>query len=402
MPSSPMQTEHYKTLPQVLIVGAVDVIGYSPSFTYEAQFVANLSAAAIVLATRRFDVVLNSISAERTEGLALPSLLLDLRRQCILSNLPVVIWYNAQEQNSLEWHARVAGRAGVKVLLFDLASANIDMNVACALLESTHVGPGQHSKNQAPSAVELMRALMANIDLRIVLQPQLNLQTGEIVGAEALARWNHVSKGNIAPATFVPLARQAGVELLLFHTVLTRVIALLSDLHRQGIAVPIAVNASASILSTTGIGQSLARRLREADVPTSLLTIELTEDVPVHDWLALSMELGSLRMWGFPIAMDDFGCGFASIDLLTQMPFSKLKIDGRFVQGMADDCGCCAAVCAAISIGQAMDLDVIAEGIESSSQVEALLKYGYRTGQGFALSLPLEVDEFIRALATGA
>ncbi|ROL76598.1 hypothetical protein BLX41_14490 [Pseudomonas protegens] len=372
-------------------------MGYSLSFAGETEVVKNLSAATIALATRRFHAVLSHISTECAEGLALPSLLLDLKRQRILSNLPVVIWYSAQKQSFLDWHIRLAGRAGVKVLLFDLSSSNVEMNIVSALLENVASGESiQHDETQVPNTLELMRALLTNNDFRIVLQPQVNLQTGEIVGAEALARWSHESKGNIAPSTFVPLARQAGMDLLLFHIVLTRVIALLSDLHRQGVAVPIAVNASASTLSTVGIGRSLAQRLREADVPTSLLMIELTEDVPVYDWLALSRELGSLRMWGFPIAMDDFGCGFASIDLLTQMPFSKLKIDGRFVQGMGDDCGCCAAVCAAISIGQTMELDIIAEGIESSSQIDALLQLGCRTGQGFALSTPLEVDEFMR------
>ncbi|MGN7742380.1 EAL domain-containing protein [Pseudomonas sp. 22526] len=400
MSSNPMRTEQYSTLPQVLIVGAVDGISYGPSFTYEAQVVTTLSAAASALATRRFDVVLSNISAECDEGLALPSLLLDLKQQCLLSNLPVVIWYGAQEHGFLEWHVRLAGRAGVVVLLFALSNADVDLNIASALVTSAANGSlSQHDENHAPNAYDLLRALTTNNGFRIVLQPQINLQTGEIVGAEALARWSHVSKGDIAPSTFVPLARKAGLELLLFHTVLARVIALLSDLHRRDIAVPIAVNASAETLCTAGIGRWLGRRLRDAAVPNSLLTIELTEDVPVGDWLALSMELGCLRMWGFPIAMDDFGCGFASIDLLTQMPFSSLKIDGRFVQGMAHDSGCRAAVSAAISIGQTMELDIIAEGIESSSQIDALLERGCRIGQGFALSAPLEIDEFMRVLA---
>ncbi|OLF52293.1 hypothetical protein BTN82_26170 [Pseudomonas chlororaphis] len=361
-----------------------------------------LSAAACALATRRFDVVLSGISVECDEGLALPALLLDLKRQCLLSNLPVVIWYGAQERGLLEWHVRLAGRAGVRVLLFSLSSANVDLNVASALVESAANGDvTQYGENHAPNMHELVRALMTDNGFRIVLQPQIDLETGEIVGAEALARWSHVSKGVIGPSTFVPLARKAGLELLLFHVVVTRIIALLSELYRRGIAVPIAVNASAETLSTAGIGRWLGRQLQDAAVPNSLLTIELTEDVPVGDWLALSMELGCLRMWGFPIAMDDFGCGFASIDLLTQMPFSTLKIDGRFVQGMEHDSGCRAAVCAAISIGQTMELNIVAEGVESSWQIDALLERGCRIGQGFALSVPLEVDEFMRVLAIG-
>lgn len=402
MPSSLTQAEQYSTLPQVLIVGTVDGIDYGPSFIYEAHVVPTLSAAACALSTRRFDIVVSTISAECYEGLALPSLLLDLKQQCLLSNLPVVIWYEAQEPGLLDWHVRLAGRTGVVALLFSLSNADVDLNIASALVTSAANGREcQHDENHAPSAHDLLHALMTNNGFRIVLQPQIDLQTGEIVSAEALARWSHVSKGDIAPSTFVPLARKAGLELLLFHRVLAKVIALLSDLHRRDIAVPIAVNASAETLCTAGIGRWLGRRLRDAAVPNSLLMIELTEDVLVRDWLALSMELGCLRMWGFPIAMDDFGCGFASIDLLTQMPFSTLKIDGRFVQGMAHDSGCRAAVSAAISIGQTMELDIVAEGVESSWQIDALLERGCRIGQGFALSVPLEVDEFMRVLTTG-
>ncbi len=398
-----MQAEQYTALPQVLVIGAVDSIDHGPSFTHEALVVHSLSAAVLALAKRRFDVVLSTISAEYDEGLALPSLLLDLKRQGVLSNLPVVIWYGAQERELLEWHVRLAGRAGVTVLLFALSGANVELNVASALMVSAAKEGGfQCNESHVPSEHDLMRALVSGNGFRVVLQPQVDLQTGEIVGAEALARWSHVSRGDIPPSTFVPLARKAGLELLLFHVVVARVVAILSDLHRRDIAVQIAVNASAETLCTVGIGRWLGRRLRDAAVPSALLAIELTEDVPVADWLALSMELGSLRMWGFPIAMDDFGCGFASIDLLTQMPFNTLKIDGRFVRGMAHDPGCCAAVSAAMSIGQDMGLDIVAEGIESAWQVDALLERGCRIGQGLALSSPLEVDEFMRVLAIGS
>ncbi|HEP8703092.1 TPA: EAL domain-containing protein [Pseudomonas aeruginosa] len=402
MSSNLLQAEQ-SALPQVLIVGPAGGISYGQSLSYEAQVTPTLSAAASALTTKRFDVVLSAISAECDEGLVLPSLLLNLKQQHLLPNLPVVIWYCAQNHTRLEWHIHLAGQAGVTVLLFTLSNANLDLNIASALAaHSADRGKLQRDQNNVPSAHDLMRALMAtHSGFRIVLQPQVNLRTGEIVGAEALARWSHVSEGNISPSRFVPLARKAGLEPLLFHTVLARVIALLSELHRRGIAVPIAVNASAETLCTIGIGRWLGRRLRDAAVPSSLLMIELTEDVSVRDWLTLSMELGCLRMRGFPIAMDDFGRGFASIDLLTQMPFTALKIDGRFIQGMAHDQGCCAAVSAAISIGQTMELDIIAEGIETPRQIDMLLEQGCRVGQGLALSTPLEVDEFMRTLAAG-
>ncbi|MNJ22659.1 Phytochrome-like protein cph2 [compost metagenome] len=107
-------------------------------------------------------------------------------------------------------------------------------------------------------------------------------------------------------------------------------------------------------------------------------------------------------MRGFSVAVDDFGCGASTLDLLTRLPFSELKIDGRFVRAMDQEPGCKATVHAAISIAREMNLECIAEGIESCGQMEALLNEGCRFGQGFALSPPLEVDDFVCALASNA
>lgn len=155
-------------------------------------------------------------------------------------------------------------------------------------------------------------------------------------------------------------------------------------------------------MCTPGLANRLEQRLKLAEVPNSLFKIELTEDVPIDDMLPLSTALCGLRLRGFSVAMDDFGCGASTLNLLTRLPFSELKIDGRFVRGMAHKPGCRAAVSGAIAIAREMKLEFVAEGIETPEQIETLLDAGCRVGQGFALSPPLEVNDFIRALASNA
>ncbi|MBC3468208.1 hypothetical protein [Pseudomonas sp. RW10S2] len=140
MSSNLMQTEPCSALPQVLVVGNVDGINYDPSFIYEAHVGPPLRMAACVLATRRFDVVVSTISADCYEGLALPALLLELKPQCLSSNLPVVICHEAQNPDFLEWHVRLAELVSVTVLRFALSSANVNLNIATALMTSAPNG----------------------------------------------------------------------------------------------------------------------------------------------------------------------------------------------------------------------------------------------------------------------
>ncbi|OAE71653.1 hypothetical protein A7J71_20605 [Achromobacter insolitus] len=384
----------------MLVVGHVEALNDNDA--YEMVNVPTLEAAEHALSTRHFDGVLCHAPAKCYDSMRLPSMLLDLKDRGRLSELPVVFWHGCSECKLLECHALVAKEAGVPIQI--ISSANLDSakDLERALaLHSNNRRAGGAREFGALGEYDLARALVSKEEFRIVLQPQIDMKTGKMVGAEALARWNHPEFGSISPATFIPLAHRTGLDLLLFHAVEAKVAALLGELHRSKEAIPIAVNASAQTLCTAGLAQRLEQRLSEYGVPNSLLKIEMTEDEPVRDKLALSTALLEIRMRGFPIAIDDFGCGFSSIDLLTQMPFSELKIDGRFVRNMVTDAGCNAAVSAAIAMAKAMLLNIVAEGIESKKHMEALLEQGCRIGQGFALCLPLEVEDFVRSVTEG-
>lgn len=410
MPWQSTHTKQYTTLPQVLVVGDTDALDIYACDTwnamYEATVVANIDAATQELVRRRYDAVLSKISPHCDEGMALPSRLLDLKARGSLAHMPAVLWHGAHDVSLLESHARVARNAGLVVEMLAASDTGTSVNLQPVLaLIKMNQRSDLSVNSPLPSEQDLVRALVADDEVSVVLQPQIDLRSGRIVGAEALARWRHPDYGNIPPSIFVPMAHKTGLGLLLFHLIEAKVVAFLGELYQRDRAVPISVNASSETLCTEGLADRLERRLRDAGVPNALLKIELTEDVPVDDMLALSTALSQLRMRGFPVVVDDFGCGIASMDLLTQLPFSELKIDGRFVQGMEEDSGCDAAVAASISLGRALNLDVVAEGIESDVQANHLLRQGCHIGQGAALSPPLTMEDFVYRLSasgTGA
>lgn len=396
------EQQGYQTrAPRVLIVGddTLECVNSNP--WYKPTVVATLEAASEALRTRNFDIVLNSVSAGHDDGMALPSLLLDLGQQGVLAQLPHVLWCSDSTSGVLDSHAQLARDAGVSVQVVPSLSTDTAQDVLKVFAKGHSIGSQYVSSNASDlTDQELLKALLADLDIRIVLQPQVDLISGKYVGAEALARWQHPVLGNISPSIFVPLANKAGLNVLLFHYVEAKVVALLRRLKKLGIAIPISANASASTLCTPGLATRLEYRLKLAEVPNSLFKIELIEEAPIGNMLRLSTALGGLRLRGFPVAMDDFGCGASTLDLLTRLPFSELKIDGRFVRGMADEPGCRAAVCGAIALARDLNIAFVAEGIETVEQMEALLNEGCHVGQGFALSPQLEVNDFITALAS--
>jgi len=388
---------------KVLILGE-DLTGDAGnSIWYKPTIVTTLEAVQTELLAHQFDAVLVPVSEAQSDGLALPSILLDMRKQGRLLRLPNVFWCGTFSECILAPHVRLARAEGVSVHVLSPMGTDTVQDVSRLLAaESPELC---HSFFTVPLEVteyDLLCALLSGCDFRIVLQPQVDLRSGRYVGAEALSRWKHPELGEISPSTFVPIANKARLNLLLFHFVEAQVIELLCTLKRQGIEIPISVNASAETLRTKGMSSRLMQRLASAGVTSSMLKIELTEDVLVGDMMSLSAALSGMRVCGFPIALDDFGCGGATLDLLTKLPFSEVKIDGNFVRKMRSEPGCKAAVLSAISIANEMSIDCIAEGIETPEQLKDLLFAGCKYGQGFALSPPLEVSKFIEAVACNA
>jgi len=247
-----------------------------------------------------------------------------------------------------------------------------------------------------PCDADVLHAIHTGEGLRVVYQPQYDLRSRRVVSAEALIRWQHASYGDVTPSVLIPIVNRLGLHLPLFDRVVKEVIEVLHLLRSQGAEVPVAVNASIDTVCEPGMADLLAAKMRNAGLPTRLLKVEVTEDLPVLDELCLSGCLNTLRAKGFPLSLDDFGAGSATFNVLFKMPFDEIKIDGAFIRDMETNSHSHAIVVTLISLAQRLNLKLVAEGIENESVLAALLGIGCRIGQGYALARPMEREQFLQ------
>lgn len=236
-------------------------------------------------------------------------------------------------------------------------------------------------------------AMVAGKDgLRVLLQPQMDLLTGKIVSAEALARWQHPRLGMIMPGDFIPAINRMGLDAHFFERVCLRVIDKLLTMRRMGVAVPIAINAPASTLSNDRSVDFLLERIHAAELPASLVRVELTEDQPILELDVLRKSLLKLEEAGCEVSLDDFGTGYASLKLLSAIPLSEVKIDQYFVTRMRRSAVAFEVLRAAAELATRLGWRVVAEGVENVADIPALRAAGCRYGQGYALGRPMPLD----------
>lgn len=247
-----------------------------------------------------------------------------------------------------------------------------------------------------PDDADVSHAVISGRGLRIVYQPQYNLHSRRIISAEALLRWHHPHYGNVPPSVFIPMVNRLGLHWRLFQLVVAQVVDVLRCLRSIGADVPIAVNASVDTVCEPGMADFLARTMWNACLPARLLKVEMTEELPVLDELSLSASLNALRGKGFPLSLDDFGAGFATLEVLVKMPFDEVKIDGAFIRGMQTNAQSQAIVATVISLAQRLNVKLVAEGIEDETMATSLRDMGCRIGQGYALSRPMERADFLQ------
>lgn len=251
------------------------------------------------------------------------------------------------------------------------------------------------AQNRQPGEQEVIAMARQGGGLSVVLQPQFNLLNGEMVAAECLARWMHPVLGEIGPADFIPAVHRLGVDLPFFEQICRLAVAAAVALRQQGIDVPLAINASASTLASQQAIAVLARHADAASIPLTRFRIELTEDQPVTRLEPLRRSLKKFADAGCQVSMDDFGTGYASLQLLNALPIAELKIDGRFVRRIRRDRKAREITRLSVLLGERLGLRVIAEGIESAPDLALLQSLGCSHGQGYVLSPPIVLSEFI-------
>ncbi len=244
-----------------------------------------------------------------------------------------------------------------------------------------------------------MRQALAQQRFRLHWQPQVDLRSGAITGAEALLRWHDPALGELSPGTFIPVAEESGFIIAIGDWVLRRAVRQAAGWHAAGHRLVTSVNVSALQFRQPGFVEGVAAALREALLPADRLELELTESILLQDADDTLARLSALRRLGVQLAIDDFGTGYSSLGYLKRLPIGRLKIDRSFVQGLPGDSSDAGIVAAIVNLGRALRLEVIAEGVETEAQRLFLRQAGCDQFQGFLCAPALAPDAFAALLA---
>lgn len=252
----------------------------------------------------------------------------------------------------------------------------------------------QSSNERLQMENSLHRAL-DNGEFAVHYQPQADIASGRLVGAEALIRWHHPERGMVSPLEFIPLAEENGMILPIGTWVLREVCRQVSAWRALGLTdLRFAVNLSPRQFRQENLVGNILGILREFDVPASALELEITEGSVMENPDAAVILLHQLNLHGLSISIDDFGTGYSSLGYLKRFPVGKLKIDRSFVMDMPDDPDDCAIAIAVIQLARSLGLKTVAEGVETAEQLQFLRDQGCDIQQGYWYSKPLDASAF--------
>ena len=245
-----------------------------------------------------------------------------------------------------------------------------------------------------------LRLCLDGSQFLLVIQPKVSLATGHVVGAEALIRWAHPTRGLVSPGTFLQLAREIGVMPSIDAWVLRQAIVVCQGLHSAGLQIPLSINLSGDALGDDALPERLGRQLVAAGVPASMLEVEIPEGDLMSDAQASTRTLQALHTMGVRLSIDDFGTGYSSFAYLAQFPVHTLKIDRSFVSGLDNGAENRKIVKAIVRLAHSLGLSVVGEGAETRTQMLQLRRLKCDAVQGFVVARPMKLDDF-RAFVAG-
>ncbi len=244
-----------------------------------------------------------------------------------------------------------------------------------------------------------LRGALKRSELSLHYQPQYALADGRLVGAEALLRWSHPELGMISPARFIPVAESTGLIIPIGGWVLRTACQQVKEWRDQGLDIDrISVNVAGQQIDQMDILQAVHTVLDKTGLDASMLELEVTETFIMQRAEQAISVLEQLRDMGVTLAIDDFGTGYSSLSYLKRLPLHRLKVDKSFVDGVTDDPNDMAIAKAVIALAQSLDLDVIAEGVETEGQEAFLKAEGCNEVQGYYYSRPVPPEEFVKLL----
>ena len=239
---------------------------------------------------------------------------------------------------------------------------------------------------------DLRDALETGAGLSLDYQPLVDIRSREVVGFEALARWDHPTQGRVPPSEFIPVAEASGLIIELGEWVLSTACRAASGWRPP---LRLSVNISPIQFVSGELAQMLSRIIAENGFDTSRLDLEITEGVLTQDPAAALALLNEIRATGVKIVLDDFGTGYSSLSYFRQFPFDKIKIDQSFVADMLDNKRALSIVQAVISLGNGLDVEVVAEGVETDRQLKMLADLGCSQAQGYLFGAAMPIATFV-------
>lgn len=308
-----------------------------------------------------------------------------------------------------EHELRVSTSVGIALYPGDgLDQQELLRNADAAMYHAKRAGKNDYSFFEASMNTNARNQLQLLHDLRTALsrnefvlhyQPKFDAGNGQPVGAEALLRWQHPVRGLLPPDAFIGLAERTGLIIPIGEWVLRQACRQMQQWYAQGYRHwRMAVNLSALQFCHAGLVDSVASALAEHTLPANCLTLEITETTAMSDADASMRVLQQLSDMGVDISIDDFGTGYSSLLYLKRLPANELKIDRGFVSELERDSDDAAIISAIVALGQALNLRIVAEGVETPSQQNFLTGLGCDSLQGFLLGRPLPADEFMGAI----
>ena len=241
---------------------------------------------------------------------------------------------------------------------------------------------------------DLYKAIKNN-EFVLYYQSQINASTKQIVGAEALIRWKHPTKGLIMPITFIPIAESSGQIISIGKWVIKQAMKDMSEWKSKGLPIEIlSINLSVRQLNDKAILDIIKDTLKKTGCKPEWIEFEVTEGYAMSDHQAATSLLEEINKLGFKISIDDFGTGYSSLAYLKRLPIQKIKIDQSFLQDIPGDIDDESIVSAVIHIAKSLNLNIIAEGVETSPQQDFLLEHGCIHAQGYLYTRPMPKDRF--------
>jgi diguanylate cyclase (GGDEF)-like protein len=331
------------------------------------------------------------------------------------SQTPVWLAEQILEDMRLPFHAlgreyHLSLSVGISVYPLDgQDAATLLRNAETAMQRAKHQGGARlecYTRDMNERAAEWLtlenelRHAEEHDELRLYYQPQVDIASGRVIGAEALLRWEHPEHGLLLPSQFLALSEESELVVSLGEWVLYTACAQAAAASTpETQALTVSVNIPARQFAQPDLAKRVAAVLQEAGLPPKRLELEITEGVAMQDIGRTIAILTELKQLGVKFAVDDFGTGFSSLSYLKRFPLDKLKIDQSFVRGLPADANDAAITRAVIALGQSLKLKVIAEGVETREQLDVLRSQGCDEYQGNFFSKPVQAQEFAKLLA---